>query len=484
MLPILLIHGYSTEGKDNSVEKIYGSLPQELKKRFGNDKIKSLNLSRWISLNNGILLDDVSYAMDRALKEQFPDLLASGFHVIIHSTGALVARNWIKKFSEKPSPVKNLIHLAGANFGSGLAHIGRGQVSRWKNIIFQGTGVGSHILNELEFGSWKTLDLHCHFLKPGNDMYRDYRVQEFCIIGSQTLSSLRPVPIRYVKEDSSDNTVRTSAGNLNFNYVSVTPKSKTYRLSVNKLNSLVKKRLANTKIKELFYDYDLSLLSRNRQAVPFAIAYETAHFGDDIGIVSGKKNRSAVMPLIKAALTTAQNDNAYQKAIERFAKSTDSTFSRVAKMKKQLFEWNRQSQYEGHAQIIFRIKDQFGNGVEHFDVMFQSEKNKPNQVKLEKMVEDHHGNKNHKGTITFYFRTQEFQKKTKTWRNLVADVAPLDIEVSGHEPDSNDIAYVPLNIRLTNQQVQFILESFKTTIIDITLVRLPSNHVFEIKQKK
>lgn len=484
MLPILLIHGYSTEGKDNTVEKIYGSLPQELKKCFGQDKVKSLNLSRWISLNNGILLDDVSYAMDRALRERFPELLESGFHVIIHSTGALVARNWLKKFSPKPSPIKKLIHLAGANFGSGLAHIGQGQASRWKNIIFQGTGVGTHILNELEFGSWKTIDLHCHFLQPGNDMYTDYQVQEFCIIGSQTLSFLRPVPIRYVKEDSSDNTVRTSAGNLNFNYVPVTPKAKTYRLNVNKLNSLTRKRLSNTKIKELFYDYDLSFLSSQRQTIPFAIAYETAHFGEDMGIVSGKKNRKAVMPLVKAALNTAQTDNAYDKAVERFDKATSTTFSRVAKMKKKLLEWDRQSQYEGHAQIIFRIKDQFGNGVEHFDVMFQSEGSQAHQVKLEKLLEDHHGNKNHKGTITFYFRTQKFVKETSTWRDLVSEVAPLDIEVSGHEPNSEDIAYVPLNIRLTNQQLQSILQSFKTTIIDITLVRLPSSHVFEIKQKK
>jgi hypothetical protein len=146
--------------------------------------------------------------MDRALKAEHSDLLKNGFHVIIHSTGALVVRNWIRKFSPKPSPINNLIHLAGANFGSGLAHIGKGQLSRWGRLIFSGTGRGTQILDELEFGSWKTLDMHLHFLRQGNDMLNDYQVQEFCIIGSQTLSFLRPIPIRYVKEDSADNTVR------------------------------------------------------------------------------------------------------------------------------------------------------------------------------------------------------------------------------------------------------------------------------------
>lgn len=483
MLPILLIHGYSTEGKDEKVDKIYGSLPKELKKKFGNQQIKSLNLSRWISLSDGVMLDDVSYAMDRALKSEYPDLLESGFHVIIHSTGALVARNWIKKFSAKPSPIQNLIHLAGANFGSGLAHIGQGQLSRWKNQLLQGTGVGTRILNELEFGCDKTIDLHTHFLKSGNDMRADYGVQEFCIIGSQTLPMLRLVPIRYVKEDSSDNTVRTSAGNLNFNYIKVTPKAKVLSMKVSKLRTLINKRLQNKKITEFHYDFDTTHLANRRQAIPFTVAYETAHFGDKIGIVGGSKNRTSVMPLIKTALSTGATDAAYQKAIERFSTAHDKTFERAAKLKKRLTEWDPQEQYEGHAQLIFRIKDQFGNGVEHFDVMFQSEKAKKGQIRLEKRIEDHHGNKTCKGIITFYLRTQEFNSKTKQFEEILHNVVPLDIEITGHEPDSTEIEFVPVNIQMSAKQVMGVIQSFRTTIIDIELVRLPTDKVFEITKR-
>jgi len=28
--------------------------------------------------------------------------------------------------------------------------------------------------------------MHPHYLQPGNDIHKDYQVQEFCIIGSQT----------------------------------------------------------------------------------------------------------------------------------------------------------------------------------------------------------------------------------------------------------------------------------------------------------
>ena len=85
----------------------------------------------------------------------------------------------------------------GRDFAIGQDWTGTESIDFW----FKGTGSGEHILNELEFGSWKTLDLHLHFLQAGNDMFKDYEVQEFCIIGSQTLGFLRPVPIRYVKED-------------------------------------------------------------------------------------------------------------------------------------------------------------------------------------------------------------------------------------------------------------------------------------------
>ena len=480
MLPILLIHGYSTDGKNNSVDKIYGSLPKELKQRFGRNKIKSLNLSRWISLSDGIMLDDVSYAMDRALQNEFPDLLKSGFHVIIHSTGALVVRNWIKNYSTKPSPIQNLVHLAGANFGSGLSHIGQGQLSRWKNQLLQGTGVGTKILDELEFGCDKTLNLHLHFLKLGNNILTDYKVQEFCLIGSQTLGMLRPVPIRYVKEDSSDNTVRTSAGNLNFNYIRVSPKNKVLNLSVRKLKSLINKRMDNKKISELHYNFDTSQLANNRSAVPFSVAFETAHFGEEIGIVSGKKNRANIMPLVKTALLTKQNDMAYQKSVDKFSASHQRTFKRAAKLKTRLTEWNPQEQYEGHAQLIFRLKDQFGNGVEHFDVMFNTDKTKKGQFRLEKLIEDHHGNKKCDGIITFYLRTQKFNKDTDQFDEILNLVAPVDIEITGHEPGSEEIEFVPLNIQLSTKQITGILQSFRTTIIDVELARLPTDKVFEV----
>ncbi len=484
MEPILLVHGYSSEGKNNSAKSIYGDLPKSLRKSLGSNKIEELDLSRWISLEDGVTLNDVSFAMDRALKKEFPHLLKSGFHVIIHSTGALVVRNWVKKFSPKPSPVMNLIHLAGANFGSGLAHIGKGQLARWGRFIFMGTEPGVQVLNELEFGSWKTIDLHRHFLELGNDMYHDYQIQEFCLVGSQTFSGIlkkviRAIPIRYVKEDSSDNTVRTSSCNLNYNYIPVTPTKRAFKLTASHIQNQIKKREQDKLITDSYYDFSLEYLSDSRLEIPFMVLYETAHFGKDIGIVDGKKNRGRILPYIKAALKTKYDPDAYKKTAERFHQGLENTLKKVSKSRSSLIGWNKQRQYEGHSQIIFRIRDQFGNAVPNNDITFHSRpKRNSDQFQIERMIQDKHNNTKYPGTLTFYLRT--IQYKRKRWNDKLCNIAPLDVEVTAYEPDSNEISYVPMNIRLKADEICRIFQNYRTTIIDITLVRLPSDNVFEI----
>ncbi len=479
MKPILLVHGYSSEGKDTDAPTIYGSLPDDLRAEFGENAVVELNLSRWISLSEGISIDDVSLAMDRALETDYPNLLENGFHVVIHSTGALVVRNWIKNHSPKPCPIENLVHLAGAHFGSGLAHVGKGQLARWARQLIFHTGSGGQVLNELLFGSWKSLDLAQHFLNPGTQMFDDYQVREYCIIGSQIPKALRNIPIRYIKEGSSDNTVPTSAGNLNFSHVRVFPSADALSLSMTELDELAEKRKEGAVISDSSYAFDLSRISTARRATPFAIAYETAHFGEEIGIVAGTKNRRAIMPLLKLALATEHDPDAYEAVAEQFKAATKKTFARAGRLKYRLLEWNVQRQYEGHAQLVFRIRDQFGRGVEHFDITFRS-KSKKGKVALESLIEDRRLNKQHPGTLTFYLRTQEFKKSSKKWKDRVADLCAVDVEISADEPRAEEIRYIPLNLRLTADQISSALKSFETTIIDIELVRLPSQKVFAI----
>ena len=87
-------------------------------------------------------------------------------------------------------------------------------------------------------------------------------------------------------------------------------------------------------------------------------------------------------------------------------------------------------------------------------------------------------NKNHHGTMTFYLRTQEFADER--WKELLDNLRPVDVEITGSEPLSDDIKYLPLKIALTGKQAASVLKSFQTTVIDIQLARLPSPNVFKV----
>jgi hypothetical protein len=243
------------------------------------------------------------------------------------------------------------------------------------------------------------------------------------------------------------------------------------------------KRLDNQEVKDTCYEFDLALLSHHRPAIPYAIVYETSHFGDKTGIVTGTKNRNSVMPLIKTALNTPYQPAAYARASKRFETALSTTFRRVEKLKGGLLDWDKQEQYEGHAQLIIRLRDQFGEPVEHFDINFKSKPTAPeHSEQLENMIEDRRINNIDKGSITFYLRTQSFAAKNKAnkWVERLNRVAPIDVEITGTEALSDEIAYVPLTLSLQPDQVNAAIQSFRTTVIDVTLVRLPSAHVFEI----
>jgi hypothetical protein len=127
------------------------------------------------------------------------------------------------------------------------------------------------------------------------------------------------------------------------------------------------------------------------------------------------------------------------------------------------------------------LRDQFGSDVEHHDITFRSRGAGANR--LEHMIEDVHQNKLNPGTITFYLRTQAYSSD-QGFENLLDDCKRLDIEITGEEPDSDDIRYLPLTIEFTKTDISRVLQSFRTTVVDVTLLRLPSSRVFRLTKSR
>src|SRR3954452_2307825 len=131
--PLVLIHGYSAQGKDLDV------LKQALVARgIGS---KDIDICTYVSLNNEVTIKDIAEGLDRALRNH-PVLKNEDqeFDAVVHSTGMLVLRSWLTNYGAHASAnrrlqrLKHLIGVAPATWGSPQAHKGRS----WLGALVKG----------------------------------------------------------------------------------------------------------------------------------------------------------------------------------------------------------------------------------------------------------------------------------------------------------------------------------------------------------
>ncbi|MBK82064.1 MAG: hypothetical protein CMQ43_14235 [Gammaproteobacteria bacterium] len=185
-------------------------------------QVRQIWLGDYISMDDDVRVEDVAKRMNDVVNS----LIEAGeltvpFDLIVHSTGGLVAREWISRFYPEGTgcPVKRLVMLAPANFGSALAALGKSMIGRvakgWRNW-FQ---TGEEMLRGLELASPYQWELACRDLLDPNSTgsaakgpYAPDKVLPFVIIGTRGYpSGLRQI----VNEGGSDGTVRAAAANLN-----------------------------------------------------------------------------------------------------------------------------------------------------------------------------------------------------------------------------------------------------------------------------
>ena len=85
-------------------------------------------LGDYLSMNDEVTLKDLGYAFIRALRDKQVPQTPHAFDVIVHSTGGLVIREYLRQACEgtpEMTPVQNLLMFSPANFGSPLAALGK-----------------------------------------------------------------------------------------------------------------------------------------------------------------------------------------------------------------------------------------------------------------------------------------------------------------------------------------------------------------------
>lgn len=217
---VLIIHGWSDTSK--SFRALAGFLEGH------NYQATELWLGDYISMDDDVRVADVGKRMGQVIDNLIGQGgLPESFDVIVHSTGGLVAREWLTahyRGRAQDCPMKRLIMLAPANYGSKLAATGKsmlGRVVKGYNNWFQ---TGQAMLNDLELGSpyqWELAQRDI-LIAPGDDnrdrYYGPDRVWPFVIVGTHPYTSLLR---QIVNENGADGTVRVCAANLNAQGVTI-----------------------------------------------------------------------------------------------------------------------------------------------------------------------------------------------------------------------------------------------------------------------
>lgn len=178
-------------------------------------------LGDYISMDDDVRVEDVAKRMETVVRELIAGgKLAPEFDLIVHSTGALVAREWISRFypGGAGAPVKRIVMLAPANFGSRLAAVGKSMIGRLTKGLTNRLQTGEEMLRALELASpyqWglTARDLLARPDEPATEGPFGFGgIWPFVIIGTRSYDSgIRQI----VNEGGSDGTIRVSAGNLN-----------------------------------------------------------------------------------------------------------------------------------------------------------------------------------------------------------------------------------------------------------------------------
>lgn len=220
-LPLVLIHGYSDSG--DGFEKWHKELIE--KRKPANSVIHVIN---YITLANEVTISDIAEGLERALHDQAGLTDGHQFDAIVHSTGMLVIRAWLARYSspDRPKRLRHLIALAPATNGSPVAHKGRS----WLGALVKGSKewngpdfleAGNEVLHALELGSPFTWGLAEKDLFGDGNTARfkkgDHSPYVFTLCGDKNLGRVPSLAAQAIgtRINGSDGVVRWAGAALN-----------------------------------------------------------------------------------------------------------------------------------------------------------------------------------------------------------------------------------------------------------------------------
>ena len=418
---VFLVHGYSV--KDTQA---YQALHRRLA-QYGYD-LRSIYLGRYVSLDDQVTVSDVARAMHDELKEHLGRAWGKErFHIITHSTGALVARRWIVEHYvgdfAAGKPLRNLIMLAGPHFGSRLAHHGRSMLARARVL----GDTGRKILNALELGSAFHWELNSQWCEP--DTWKRKGIRPFCLTGARAdPGTLEKILMPATGEDGSDGVVRVPSANLNHRR----------------------------------YEVDLTRSTARRageiSGVPFGVLESYEHSGPETGIMNSittqanRNNHQALRWILRCLdVSNAQGYRAMATSLDKVTKRT------VAKR-------------GSFAQLDFRIRDADDDPIDDYSIVIgHPDPHSPRGelIPAKEIVDHTHRNRIDGNHFTFFLDLRKLEKNKVYALRITADAnTPLISHEHAWFP-----TYKPENIE------RLVIGS-QTTMVDVKMKRDPDPNLF------
>jgi len=475
---LVFVHGWSVTNLNT-----YGHLPErlqaELLKKNANVIVKDIYLGQYISFHDEVRVQDISRAFNFAVDVQLKDVLADGsrFICITHSTGGPAIRDWWDTYYNSEGllcPMSHLVMLAPANFGSALAQLGKGKLSRM-NSLFLGVEPGQSVLDWLELGSKDSWDLNEKWIKSSGEEIGENGIFPFSIIGQSIDREIYDSINSYTGELGSDGVVRSAAANLNATYVSVTQGAVT--------------RVANG-----YSIAEAEVTFKKAPQTAFKIVKGKSHSGSEMGIMGS--------PIAATSGDTAESDDVvssilrcidvkskdeYDTLINDF--NTETENNQVDELLESvglpMFLIRRNFIHDKFSMVIFRIRDSKGYAVTDYDLLFTAgEANNPNHLPVG-FFADRQQNSLTPETVTYFINYDIMNSCDAVMdgdniiRPAIIGIDKLGITVKPR-PDVGFVRYHPLDIVAKKEFFDNVITPNGTTLIDICVQRLVSTDVFTL----
>ena len=443
--PLLIIHGWSD--RSASFRRL-----AELLRAHTQRNIHLINLANYLTMDDEITFDDIVTAMTKAWKRE--GLPEHGFacDAIVHSTGGLIIRDWlIRNFTPNNAPIKHLVMLAPANFGSPLAHKGQsffGRVIKGFDSpkLFQ---IGIKILQGLELASPYTWQLAMRDRFSTDTFYGAQKILCTTLVGNSGFTGISAAG----NEVGSDGVVRVSTANMESAFLqadfSHDPLHPTYKLQ------------------------------KSSGETAFAILN-----GENHATIAAKdggfKNKNTLRFILRALNVEDDEFELWRKECHQANRA--------------LMDATQQNAYkQGFQNTVFLVQNQFGQAIQDYFLEFYLNGKGTRwfaEVFHQNVIETVHAYTNDKSYRSIYtnctvLKNELLNETTRAWDSMSISLTALpEFKRNGNVGyrtfSDKDIGA----IKLMREEVSEIFVENRSLLVHVTLRREQADRVFEIYQMK